>query len=83
MDGYTAAAEIRKLSPAHLCQVPILAVTAHATLEDQSRCLAVGMNQYLSKPVSKPSLLRAITAHIKSPSALSGRQPPAPSSSIA
>lgn len=46
MDGVTASREIRKFS-----QIPIIAITAGALKEEQDRCLAAGMNAFLTKPV--------------------------------
>ena len=54
MDGYEAATEIRKRS--RLANIPIVAMTAHAMSSDRDRCLAVGMNDYLAKPVKAKSL---------------------------
>jgi len=49
MDGFTATALIREL-PSHHKSVPIIALTADAMKEDKERCLASGMNDYISKP---------------------------------
>ena len=54
MDGYEATHLIR--SELGLNDLPIVALTAHATREERDRCLASGMNDHLSKPFSKKSL---------------------------
>jgi PAS domain S-box-containing protein len=60
MNGYEAAACIRDpRSGVRNPQVPIIAVTAHAMQGDREKCLAVGMNDYIAKPV-QPSTLAAI-----------------------
>lgn len=59
MDGLTAAAEIRKLPVPH-SQVPILALTANVFEEDRQRAIAVGMNDFLIKPVTLDSLRTAL-----------------------
>jgi CheY-like chemotaxis protein len=49
MDGYTATQKIREL-PYPQCNIPIIALTADAMKEDKERCLAIGMNAFVSKP---------------------------------
>jgi CheY-like chemotaxis protein len=50
MDGYEATHRIRTQLRGQRSQVPILALTAHAALWESEKCLAIGMNGYLSKP---------------------------------
>ncbi|WP_201323190.1 GAF domain-containing protein [Pseudanabaena sp. lw0831] len=60
LDGYSTSRQIRALETANDCQdsnkIIIIALTANALQEDRDRCLAAGMDDYLSKPVRKENL---------------------------
>jgi CheY-like chemotaxis protein len=58
MDGFEATEEIRKREIGR--RTPIIAVTARAMKEDELRCLAVGMDAFISKPLDLTRLARAI-----------------------
>ncbi|HEX3840783.1 MAG TPA: PAS domain S-box protein [Acidimicrobiales bacterium] len=65
LDGYEATAAIRALKgPGRF--TPIIAVTAGAREEDVNRCLAMGMDAYISKPVSKDALVALVDRTIDS-----------------
>ncbi len=59
MDGYTAARKIRELdSPAR--DLPIIALTAHAMVEEAEKCRKVGMNDHFSKPIDPEKLAQTL-----------------------
>ncbi|MFM6926886.1 MAG: response regulator [Bdellovibrio sp.] len=60
MDGYTATKELRD----HNYIKPIIALTAHAMKEDRDRCLRVGCNDYLTKPIEAVQLYKTLEDHI-------------------
>jgi signal transduction histidine kinase/CheY-like chemotaxis protein len=59
MDGFEATAAIRQKETATGAHMPIVAMTAHAMKGDEERCLAAGMDAYISKPI-QPERLYAL-----------------------
>ena len=53
MDGYEATRHIRE---ALKLDIPIIALTAHAMSEEREKCIALGMNDYISKPFDPKEL---------------------------
>ena len=59
MDGYQASRQIRSL-PGVAATIPIVALTANALHEEEAKCLAVGMNGFLTKPLDRPKLVACL-----------------------
>jgi two-component system, sensor histidine kinase and response regulator len=64
MDGLEATRHIRQLDKP---QPMIIAVTAHALVGDREKCLASGMDDYVSKPYQQEQLLRVVRENLKHP----------------
>lgn len=64
MDGYEATRKIREMH----ADVPIVAITADVLPESRGRCLAAGMNDYITKPFNMQGLLDAANRHLKAKS---------------
>lgn len=62
MDGFEATSRIRK--EPHGENVPIVAMTANAMSGDRDRCIACGMNDYLSKPIQGKLLHRMVAKYL-------------------
>jgi signal transduction histidine kinase/DNA-binding response OmpR family regulator len=63
MNGWQAASELRKWEQqAQRIRVPIIALSAHASAADREQALAVGMDGYLSKPLTPEALASALRA---------------------
>ncbi len=61
LDGYQATAQIR--ADHQFDGLPIIAITAHATLEEKQRCLAAGMNDHISKPIDPVAMFDTVARH--------------------
>lgn len=77
MDGLEATAAIRKEEAKRGVHVPIVAMTAHAIKGDRERCLAAGMDAYVSKPISTEELFEVIGGLTKTSSTIGQAPPPA------
>ena len=65
MDGYTATRKIRELERSDAKTVPIIAMTANAFQEDAEKCIAVGMNAHLAKPLDIEKVMITICRLVK------------------
>jgi signal transduction histidine kinase/CheY-like chemotaxis protein len=65
LDGFEATSAIREKEKRTGGHIPIVAMTAHALKGDQERCIAVGMDGYVSKPIRTSELFSAIEGLLK------------------
>jgi two-component system, sensor histidine kinase and response regulator len=63
MDGWTATKRIR--ADSRLQYLPVIAMTAHALVEEQQRCLDAGMNDHVSKPIDPDALFKTLARWAK------------------
>ena len=66
IDGFEATREIRRLE-GESKHTPVIALTANALARDRERCLAAGMDDYLSKPVSEADFDRVLRQWLRTP----------------
>jgi signal transduction histidine kinase/FixJ family two-component response regulator len=60
IDGYQATEELRRREREGTYHTPVIAMTAHAMIGDRERCLASGMDDYVSKPVRSQVLAEVL-----------------------
>lgn len=60
MSGLVAAEKIRALEATTSSHVPMIAITANAMIGDKEKCLAVGIDDYISKPFQPSALIEKI-----------------------
>ena len=60
LDGLEATRRLRQREGAEGGHIPVIAMTAHAMMGDRERCLAAGMDGYITKPIRIESLLAII-----------------------
>ncbi|CDP01875.1 unnamed protein product [Coffea canephora] len=65
MDGYEATKAIRKSELGSGSHIPIVALTAHAMSCDEAKCLEVGMDAYLTKPIDRKLMVSTILSLTK------------------
>jgi CheY-like chemotaxis protein len=63
LDGYGATREIRSREAAG-CHIPIVALTAHAMKDDDRKCHAAGMDDYLTKPIDRERVQNCLARHL-------------------
>ena len=63
MDGLEATTAIRLKEKVTGDHIPIVAMTAHAMKGDETRCLAAGMDGYISKPIRARDLIELVEKH--------------------
>ena len=66
MDGFEATRRIR--AEPRFTRLPIIAMTAHALIEERQRCLEAGMNDHVSKPIEPEALFHTLRQWLPSPS---------------
>jgi CheY-like chemotaxis protein len=64
MDGFQCTALIREKERTTGLHLPIIAMTAHAMKEDEIRCLAAGMDGYVSKPLDPVHFIDVLEFHL-------------------
>ena len=78
MDGYEATRQLRQSPGVYKNPlIPVIALTAHTMETDRDKCIAAGMNDYLSKPLDTLRLQQALTRALSVETAARAQTPPA------
>ena len=78
MDGITATKLLR--GDPRLGQIPMIAMTAHALVEERQRCIDAGMNDHVSKPIDPDALFSTLLKWAKPKPKPASEPVPAPAS---
>jgi PAS domain S-box-containing protein len=81
MDGYEATRLIRQ--EARFQDLPIIAMTAHAMVAERQRCLQMGMNDHIAKPIDPDALFATLRQWLKHPPRSDAITPPQPPTNTA
>lgn len=65
LNGLDATREIRNLQRQDASTIPIFAMTANAFSEDAQKCMEVGMNEHIAKPVEPEKVISMIRQYVK------------------
>ena len=66
MDGYEATAVIRSGTvPGVNARIPVVALTAHAMVGEDKKCMDSGMNEYLTKPLERDKLIEVLGKYLQ------------------
>jgi two-component system, sensor histidine kinase and response regulator len=68
LDGYEAAAEIRRLESADADRVPIVALLERGTQDSELTCIDAGMDEFLFKPIARNELVACLDQYLAAPS---------------
>ena len=76
LDGFQVVQAIRERERTAGGHLPVIALTARSRKEDRERCLAAGMDDFLTKPIRPAELLAAIDRLVRAPGGSHGVSPP-------
>jgi two-component system sensor histidine kinase/response regulator len=78
LDGFQVVQALRERERAAGGHLPVIALTARSRGEDRERCLAAGVDDFLTKPVRPGELMAAVDRLVRAPGGSRGASPPGP-----